>query len=209
MGKPLDVKNLIFDLGGVILDLSVESTVDAFSRVSGIEKEEAVRIFRTSPGFDVYEKGMMTDVEFRDFVRQVYRVEVGDSEIDRCWNAMLLGIAMNKLELLLRLKKTYRVLLLSNTNNIHLRYINHVILKNLNGETDLDKYFHKAYYSQRMLKRKPEAEIFQQVLDENNLAPGETLFMDDNALNVESAAKLGIQTIFITSTNQILEIFND
>jgi glucose-1-phosphatase len=205
----MDVKNLIFDLGGVILDLSVESTIDEFSRIAGIEKTEAVRIFRNSAGFDVYEKGMMTDQQFREFVREAYNVKVSDEEIDRCWNAMLLGIPMNKLDLLLRLKEKYSVFLLSNTNNIHLHYINDIILKRLPGEKDLDRYFHKAYYSQRMLKRKPEPAIFQQVLDENNLRPGETLFLDDNALNVESAARLGIQTILITSTNQILEIFND
>jgi glucose-1-phosphatase len=204
-----NLKTLIFDLGGVILDLSVDSTLTAFAALSGIDKAEVVNRFRSSPGFDIYEKGLMSDAEFRDFVRKTYNVKSSDAEIDSCWNAMLLGIPKEKLELLLRLKQKYTVLLLSNTNEIHLKYINSKILLPLTGKDNLDFYFHKTYYSQRMLKRKPEPEIFQQVLVENNLKPSETLFLDDNAQNIESAANLMIQTVLITTRNQILEIFND
>ena len=201
------VNTLIFDLGGVILDLSVETALGAFARLSGLGNHEVVRRFKESPGFDIYEKGLMTDSEFRDFIRETYEVKVSDEDIDRCWNAMLLSIPVEKLELLKILRNKYQVFLLSNTNEIHLHYINNNILKPLTGDDNLDVYFHKAYYSQRMLKRKPEPEIFQQVLDENKLVASETLFLDDNTLNIESARKLGIQTVLITTRNQILEIF--
>jgi FMN phosphatase YigB (HAD superfamily) len=204
-----NIKTLIFDFGGVILDLSVETTLEQFSKLSGLGKSEVIRRFRSSHGFDNYEKGMMSDSEFRDFVRDTFGVNAADAEIDRCWNAMLIDIPLEKLELLLGLKKKYRVFLLSNTNEIHLRYINAEILTPLTGKGDLDMYFHKAYYSQRMLKRKPEPEIFQQVLDENNLVPAETLFLDDNALNIESASKLGIRTVLISTRNQIIEMFHE
>lgn len=203
------VKNLIFDLGGVILDLSVDHTIRSFSKLSSIPHPEVKRIFVETPEFEDYEKGLLDDRQFRDFVRKVYSLDATDEEIDASWNAMLRGIPLEKLELLLDLKKKYRVFLLSNTNGIHLDYINGVLMKHLNGNPLLDDYFHKAYYSHRMLKRKPEAEIFEQVLQENNLRPGETLFMDDNILNVEGARGLGIQTIFITNPDHILEIFHE
>jgi epoxide hydrolase-like predicted phosphatase len=202
------IKNLIFDLGGVILDLSVPDTLSSFSQLSTIPVERVKEVFVREKGFEEYEKGMIDDQSFRKFIRGIYNISAGDNEIDRCWNAMLKGIPMRKLEMLNELKKKHRVFLLSNTNNIHLTYINDVILQKLTGENDLDKYFHKAYYSQQMLKRKPEPEIYQQVLEESNLKPDETLFLDDNRSNIESAAALGIQTILITSPDQVLEIFN-
>jgi len=203
------VKNLIFDLGGVILDLSVPHTLESFSRLSGIAIEEVKSIFIGSPEFEKYEKGLLDDQQFREFIRQVYHINRSDSDIDDSWNAMLRGIPVIKLELLLKLKEKYKVFLLSNTNGIHLQYINEVILKDLTAGNELDHYFHKAYYSHRMLKRKPDAEIFEQVLKENDLMPAETLFLDDNLLNVQGASSLGIQTIHVTNADEILELFNE
>jgi HAD superfamily hydrolase (TIGR01509 family) len=201
------VKNLIFDLGGVLLDLSVDQTIDAFSRLSGMDKEKVKTIFVSSPEFEAYESGDLDDNQFRDFVRKAYNISAKDEELDRCWNAMLLTLPIEKLKLLETLKTAYNLFLLSNTNNIHLRHINEVILRSVTGETDLDRYFHKAYYSHRMNKRKPEAEIFRQVLDENNLDPSQTLFLDDNLLNVQGASSLGIQTLYVTSADFVLNVF--
>ncbi|MBT1703560.1 HAD family phosphatase [Fulvivirgaceae bacterium PWU20] len=194
-------------MGGVILDLSVDHTLSAFSQLSKIDKDTVKRIFGSSPEFDLYEKGLLDDGEFRNFIRTAYNVIVADHEIDRCWNAMLLGIPLVKLNLLKRLQQSYSVFLLSNTNNIHLDYINNTILHGITGERLLDNYFHKAYYSQRMKKRKPEPEIFIQVLEENMLVPSQTLFLDDNALNIQSADKVGIKTAHITNPDLVLEIF--
>lgn len=201
------VKNLIFDLGGVILDLSVEATLNSFAKVSGMEKNESKRLFLASPGFELYEKGEYGDEEFRDFVRNVYKISASDEVLDACWNAMLLRIPKNKLELLETLKTRYNVYLLSNTNNIHLEYINNVLLP-VSGSNFLDDFFHRAYYSHRMKKRKPDAEIFEHVLSENNFLPHETLFLDDNAQNVEGASKLGIQTLYVTHPDLILDYFS-
>jgi FMN phosphatase YigB (HAD superfamily) len=138
----------------------------------------------------------------------VYKVTASDIQIDTCWNAMLRGIPTKKLQMLDRLRDQYNVLLLSNTNDIHLNYINHTMLPSITGGNQLDIYFHRAYYSHRMKKRKPDAAIFQQVLDENNLAPAETLFLDDNALNIEGAGSLGIQTIYVTTPDLVLDVFS-
>jgi epoxide hydrolase-like predicted phosphatase len=202
------IKTLVFDLGGVILDLSVPHTLQSFSAISGIDKATVQEIFETSPGFNEYERGGMTDDEFRQYLKKIYNVKVSDSEIDTCWNAMLRGIPAVKLNLLKDLQKQFKVLLLSNTNEIHLMYMNSILLPLVTKEKSLDNFFHKAYYSHRMLKRKPEVEIFQQVLDENGLRPSETLFLDDNKFNIESAASIGIKTVHVTYPDLILEYFN-
>jgi epoxide hydrolase-like predicted phosphatase len=201
------VKNLIFDLGGVILDLSIDHTLESFKELSGINKTQVQDIFVNSPEFEIYEKGEIEDAEFREFVRKAYQVTAADSEIDSCWNAMLRGIPTSKLDMLDSLKEKYNVFLLSNTNGIHLSYINDILLPSITGGNQLDIYFHKAYYSHRMKKRKPDAEIFQQVLDENDLEPGETLFLDDNAKNIEGARSLGIQTVYVTNPDLVPDVF--
>jgi putative hydrolase of the HAD superfamily len=198
------VKNLIFDLGGVILDLAVDDTIHAFSRLSGIEPQQVKKIFVSSPEFNHYEKGEMDDRDFRDFIKKRYKIKSDDSQIDYCWNQMLKGLPLVKLELLKELKRTFRVFLLSNTNGIHLHHINEVILKELTGENDLDQYFHKAYYSHRMKKRKPEPGIYQQIMEDNKLQEAETLFLDDNPQNIESASSLGIQTVLVTHPDVML-----
>lgn len=202
------VKNLIFDLGGVILDLSVDNTLQAFSTVSGLKKSVVKERFVSSGGFEKYEKGQLTDTEFRDFVREVYSVKVSDSIIDQCWNAMLLGIPSVKLDLLDQLRNTYQVYLLSNTNNIHLQYIQTKIMPSLRGHKSLDDYFHRAYYSHLMKKRKPDAEIFEHVLEENGLKANESLFIDDNEANIEGAKSLGIKTLHVPTPDLILTYFH-
>lgn len=201
------IKNIVFDLGGVILDLSVPHTLHAFASLSGIDPEDVRKIFVSSSGFIDYETGALDDHGFREFVREVYAVNVSDEAIDQCWNAMLLDVPPARLMLLDRLKERYNVYLLSNTNGIHLNYINGVLMPRT-GQRSLDSYFHNAYYSHRMGKRKPDAAIFEQVLDENSLRPEETLFLDDNFENVEGARSLGIQTAHVNKPDFILEYFN-
>jgi epoxide hydrolase-like predicted phosphatase len=202
------VKNLIFDLGGVILDLSVDTTLKSFAELSGIDKNTVKSLFVSSPEFELYEKGEISDEDFREFVRKLYKISASDEALDASWNAMLLGFPLRKLRLLETLKTTYNVYLLSNTNNIHLQYINKILLPRVNHAL-LDDFFHRAYYSHHMKKRKPDAEIFEQVLAEGNFKPEETLFLDDNQSNVEGAGKLGIKTVHVVQPDMIFDYFHE
>lgn len=202
------VKNLIFDLGGVILDLSVDHTLRSFSQLSDMPHARVKEVYASADGFTAYEKGEIDDATFRNFVRETFSISSDDAAIDKTWNAMLRGIPQVKLDLLLRLQGEFRVFLLSNTNGIHLEHINNVILDAGGKGMELDSYFHRAYYSHRMRKRKPDAEIFEQVLDENNLLPEQTLFLDDFDVNIEGAKALGIKTVHVTSPNLVLDYFH-
>lgn len=203
------IKNLIFDLGGVILDLSVDTTLKSFADLSGVEKNTVKSLFSSTPEFELYEKGGISDEEFRQFVKKLYQIDAPDEALDACWNAMLLGFPTRKLQLLETLKTSYNVYLLSNTNNIHLQYINNTLLPRVNHHTSLDDFFHRAYYSHQMKKRKPDAEIFEQVLVEGNFKPEETLFLDDNKSNVEGAGKLGIKTVHVVQPDMIFDYFHE
>jgi epoxide hydrolase-like predicted phosphatase len=198
-------KYIIFDLGGVIINLSVPDTFAAFAKASGKALEEVNRYANAQVFFD-YEKGLISDAQFREEVKTILNWKASDEAFDRCWNAMLLDIPIERLQLLERLKKDYRIFLLSNTNGIHLKKFNQ-ILNELTGLEAMDHYFHQAYYSHQMKMRKPDAEIFEFVLNENQLNPSETLFLDDNISNLEGAAKTGIQTFHVKTPELIFTLF--
>jgi glucose-1-phosphatase len=184
--------------------------MEQFSALSGLDKQRVKDLYASTPGFEEYEKGLMSDKDFRDFVRAVFAVQSSDEEIDTCWNAMLLGFPIRKLNLLQSLKKNFSVYLLSNTNNIHVNYINQIMLPGITHPgNSLESYFHRAYYSHIMKKRKPNADIFEQVLNENSLLAHETLFLDDNLPNIEGAKQLGIQTVHVVTPDLILNYFNE
>jgi FMN phosphatase YigB (HAD superfamily) len=205
--KIQSVKNIIFDLGGVILDLAVEKTLLQFSSLANIHPERAKELFQSGKGFLDYEKGLISDDEFRVFVRELFHVNATDEQLDTCWNAMLVRIAPAKLSLLTRLKEQYNVILLSNTNTIHYNYIQQQIMPTTGGIL-LDDYFHRSHYSHLMKMRKPDVEIYQRVLAENNIVAADTFFFDDNHDNIAGARAIGINAVHVPSNDFILTYFN-
>ena len=203
---PHEIKNLIFDLGGVIINLDVTQTHQAFATLAGCTVEEVRSKISTLAFFNEYEKGLLDDNEFRARLRASLNTTVTDAQLDTAWNAMLLDIPKEKYQLLLKLKSSYRVFLLSNTNNIHLQSVNQTVFKDT-GQPGLGHFFHRDYYSHVMKMRKPDPEIFQQVLAENNLAGNESYFLDDNLENIHGAKSVGIQTAHITSPGSVLSLF--
>jgi putative hydrolase of the HAD superfamily len=204
---PHEIKNLIFDLGGVIINLDVNRTFQAFADLASRSLEEVKSNISEKRFFNEYEKGLLTDDEFRANIRTLLNTNVTDAQIDTAWNAMLLDIPAEKYKLLLKLKSNYKVFLLSNTNNIHLESVNQIVF-NDTGQSDLSFYFHKDYYSHLMKMRKPDTEIFEQVLLENNLVANQTYFLDDNLENIKGAKSIGIQTAHITSPELVLSLFS-
>ena len=202
------VKNLIFDLGGVIIDLDVEKTKEAFALMSGKSVSEVQDILANSTAFIQYEKGLIKDQEFRNSVRYLLLTDATDSEIDMAWNAMLGSIPGKRIELLKELRKDYKLFLLSNTNNIHLVCFNEIV-KSVRGSSSLNPYFDRAYFSHIVNMRKPDAEIYNLVLNDNQLVADETLFLDDNESNLIGASQLGIQTFHVRHPDMIFSLFHE
>ena len=186
------IRNIIFDLGGVIIGLDTTRTLTQMGELLGLSNEKMRTLFQRDDRFKTYETGDLSDTEFRDFIRSFSREDIIDSAIDRAWNAMILDIAPERLSLLKTLKSNYTLYLLSNTNGIHLEYINTKFP--LYGVTSFEDIFDKEYYSHKVGLRKPNTDIFEYVLEDQNMDPSETLFFDDNEENIEGAKSLGIQT---------------
>jgi putative hydrolase of the HAD superfamily len=198
MGKPIfkpfsdkNIKNIIFDLGGVIINLSYQRTIDAFKSI-GFENFD--RVFTQANQTDIFDKmdkGLISPMDFRATIKAIFNVDVSDSQIDHAWNAMLLDFPAHRLELLERIKAHYCTFLLSNTNEIHFIAYNNM-LKETFGFHNLSHYFNKEYYSHLVHMRKPDPEVFLHIMEENGLKADETLFIDDSIQHVEGAKKLGI-----------------
>jgi glucose-1-phosphatase len=205
---PASIQNIIFDLGGVIININYQKAIDAFKKLS---KENCTIEFNQkvqSKLFDDLETGRISEEEFRNQVRECYQVEGTDEQIDAAWNAMLLDIPAERIELLQKLKKKYRLFLLSNTNAIHLIGFNKIVEDSF-GIPSLDSLFDKTYYSHLVGQRKPDVVIFEQVLTENRLKREETLFIDDSIQHIESADKCGIQTLHLAPPLTINQVFKD
>lgn len=201
------IKNIIFDLGGVIINLDYAKSTDALRAFSKNQDQVAFSQKTQSELFDLYERGDISCAEFRDGLRKEYDIEATDAQIDDAWNTMLLDIPAERIELLRALKKKYRLYLLSNTNAIHMRAFNKIVEDHF-GIPNLDSLFDKPYYSHLVRKRKPGVEVFEQILQENGLEREETLFIDDSIQHIEGAQKVGLQTIHLTpplTINQVLQ----
>lgn len=200
-------KNIIFDLGGVILNIDYLLAVKAFKDLGLGGFDTFFSQAQQKQLFDLYEKGEITSDNFRNELRIYCNGNIGDKTIDEAWNSMLLDLPQERLDLLKRFKQSHRTFLLSNTNEIHIDSFN-AYLQNDFNIADLSGHFEKMYLSYKVGMRKPDAEIFELVLSENKLDPKETLFIDDSIQHIESAKKLGIQTYWLdVKKESILDLF--
>ena len=200
------IKNIIFDLGGVLLNLDYSLTTRAFQKIdpafNSVDALYSKQLHNHL--FEDFETGAITSQQFRDGIRKLLQINIDDRTLDCAWNAMLLDFPSARLSLLEKLRSKYRLFLLSNTNAIHIQAYSE-ILKSTFGLNNLSKVFEKEYYSHQVGMRKPNKEIFQFVLSENNLDPSNTLFIDDSPQHIESGKKIGIQTLLIEKGKTILE----
>lgn len=186
------IKNLLIDFGGVLIDLDRERCIHNFKKL-GLEKvEELLNVYHQQEAFMQQEKGLITPAEFREEIRTMAGKLISDKQIDAAWNSFLVGIPTYKLDLLLKLREKYVVYLLSNTNEIHWKWS----CKNAfpYRTFTVDDYFEKIYLSYEMKMVKPEPEIFKAVIEDADIDPKETFFIDDSEINCKVAQELGIST---------------
>lgn len=191
-----NIRHILFDLGGVLLNLNVQNTIQAFQRsgISGFEKW--IGREQQPEWLNEFEKGTLSREEFVAIIQQHTGQPISTIEIINNWNAMLLDFPLRRLQILQQLQIHYDLFLLSNTNEIHEACFQEKI-KTQTGYSSLNVFFDRVYFSHRVGIRKPELPIFEKVLSENQLKPEKTLFIDDSKANTEAAASLGIQTIWL------------
>lgn len=199
-------KAIIFDLGGVILNINYESTINAFKKLGVANFDELYTQAKQNHVFDNFEMGKISPTEFRDYIRNASDTNLNDDDIDMAWNAMLLDLPLRRIELLKELAKTYSIFLYSNTNQIHLNAFRNSIHNQYGDNRLLEKLFIKTYYSHEINMRKPNANGFLKIINDNNLEVESTLFIDDSEQHIKGAKKIGLQTVWLENKD-ITEIF--
>jgi FMN phosphatase YigB (HAD superfamily) len=184
-------ETLLLDLGGVLIDVDYGAATRAFDALGFSDFGALYSKARQDHLFDGLETGDLSPAQFRDRIRQLYRPDITDREIDTCWNAMLGSIPPPRIELLRSLRERYRLLLLSNTNAIHVPAFEAIIARE-NNIADFKSLFHGAYYSCEIGLRKPHAEAFHHVLEQHGADPSGTLFIDDSIQHVVGAREAGL-----------------
>ncbi len=195
------IKNIIFDLGGVIINLDVNKTISQFNKIATTPFEAIYTQLQQSPIFDLFDKGLISENDFFYELQILINSNVKKEDLILAWNAMLLDFPMHRLKLLEKLNRRYRLFLLSNTNETHVSEFENQLFKT-HGYKNLEPFFEKVYYSCRMEMRKPDLEIFEYVLKENNLKSSETLFIDDTQHHVNGALKLGIKALLLEKNKE-------
>lgn len=187
------IKNIIYDLGEVIVDLDFHKTEEAFKSLFQLKDKEIYSYQKQSKIFDQLEVGAISPAEFRSALRKQFNVKTNDHEIDAAWNAMLLQIPSKKITLVQNLRTSYQSFVLSNTNEIHIQFLEQELLPE-HGLKNLNELFDHVYYSHEIGYRKPHAEAYSYILEKHKLPASECLFIDDKLENIETAQALGIRT---------------
>lgn len=199
------IKAIVFDMGGVLIDLDPKGCIRAFQDRMGFEKiKEIIDPFHQKGIYGELEGGQLSADEFRAAVLADSRPGCVPEDVDYCMSAMLAGMEPYKAGLLRDLSQRYPLYLLSNNNEIALVTF-HQILRDLG--LDPDTVFREEFCSFRMKMLKPGLDIYREAIRRIGLPPEEILFVDDSPANVEAARSLGIQTILSPQGDNLRKVF--
>ena len=193
-----NIRNLIFDLGNVILNIDTKLSAKAFAQYGMNDFEKLYTLASQNELFDRLEVGSITENEFYDEFRKVTGCKLDNQILEQCWNALIMDFPAARIEMLKSLKNEgrYRTFILSNTNIIHYRFYT-ALLNRTYGVDGLESLVEHAYFSHEIGLKKPNRDIFDHVVEHSHIVPSETIFVDDNEANIKAANALGFNTIFL------------
>ncbi|HOK37541.1 MAG TPA: HAD family phosphatase [Bacteroidales bacterium] len=194
------IKNIIFDLGNVLLKINTELSKEAFKN-HGISNFDSLYTLSNQVNlFDELETGKITEFEFYEKFRIITKTNLENETIEKCWNELIRDYPQENLEILKQIKNSYNTFIISNTNKIHYKHYTSILKQN-HGIENLESLVKKAYFSHECGLRKPDKNFFLLVLNKNDLIPKETLFIDDDIRNIKAAKELGIKTYHLEKLN--------
>lgn len=202
--KNSKIETIIFDFGGVILDIDPQLTYSEFAKFGpkSFQEEEIQTIVRK------FERGILTPEKFRNEMCNALGIKITDRQFDDAWNALLFDIPSERIEIIEKVKSNYNTLLLSNSNEIHYDlYVRDLQLRF--GYREFDSLFHKAYFSFDTHLAKPDPDAFEFIINQHDLKPEKTLFIDDSPENISVANSLGIKTYLLQKPERIRDIFRN
>ncbi len=202
-----DIKNIIFDFGGVIINISHLNVENAFKALGVSNFEILFNQANQSKLFQKFEKGEITENRFRNELRHLTGLNVSDEVVDKAWNQIIGDYPPEQIDILNKIKHNYRLFLLSNTNSIHYKYYIPKFASEFGYS--FESLFYRTYWSFKIGKRKPDQNSYYHLIAENSLNPVETLFIDDSIQNILAAQKTGLKTVYLTNNLDITKLFAD
>ena len=201
-----NITTIIFDLGGVILNLDMKKTERDLGKILEITNTDDASIPPFDKIYKDYETGNITTFRFLDYLHKRAVINVSHEDIINVWNDMLLDIPEKRIRMLEKLSKKYKLFMLSNINDLHVEAFEKIVH---DLQDNFFELFTKVYYSNIIHQRKPDKESYLIVIEENNLDVTKTLFVDDKAVNIKAAQDLGLQTLHITDNLDISDYFEN
>jgi epoxide hydrolase-like predicted phosphatase len=199
------IENIIFDLGGVILDVDYNLTRIAFEKLGVVHFDEMYSQANADKLFQKLETGEISEDQFYKELNRCTGLNLSAEEIRTAWNAMLLSFREKSLEFIEQIRPKYKIYLLSNTNYIHMNSFKKTFHQKKRTKT-FEQYFDKAFYSCEIGLRKPDAACYDWIIEELKIDSAKTLFIDDSLHNIEGAKKAGWQTIHLLTGMQIEDL---
>lgn len=193
------IKNIIFDLGNVLFPISGQATLCKFQE-SGVQDVEKLypKLFETDLPL-MLEVGKISPLEFLNSFNRLFGANLSQETFNECWNAMIVSYPEGNTPFLEKLKSEgYNLYVLSNTNAIHVDYLERMAQWR-------EGLFSKIYYSNEIHSRKPDLECFSWVINDAEISPEESVFIDDRAENIEGAQLTGLNTIHLTNQNDLYD----
>ena len=201
-----DIKTIIFDLGGVLMDLDKQKCIDAFKKLGFSDIDKYLGNYEQKGMFMDLENGTISAPKFRDEIRRHIGQAVSDQQIDEAFNSFLFGIPGQKLSLLERLHQKYTIFMLSNTNPIMVEGRISELFR-AQGQ-DIFYYFDRLYLSYQLRATKPSPIIFEKLIADSGILPQESLLLDDSPKNIETARKFGFHTHLVVPPEDFSFIFD-
>ena len=196
------IKNIIFDLGGVLLNIDYNKTAYAFKVLGASDFDSFYSQAGANQLFEQLETGDISNDHFYDAMQTHCHPGTTHQQIQTAWNAILLDFRPQSLQFLTAIKDRFNIYLLSNTNAIHHKAF-HQAFTNEIGLANFDDYFVKSYYSHQIRLRKPYVATYHNVLEDAGITASETLFIDDSVVNIDGANKVGLLTHLLLPNEQI------
>ncbi len=196
------IKNIIFDLGGVLLNIDFNKTKQAFENLGVKDFDSFYTKESANPVFEALETGHISNEEFYAALQKHCNPGTSFSQIQAAWNEILVDFRKESIAALPQLANQYTIYLLSNTNSIHHAAFTAMFEKEFDGK-DFDSHFTRAYYSHKLQKRKPYPETYSYVVKDAGIIAAETIFIDDSVANIEGAETAGLQTKHLLPAERI------
>jgi len=204
MSNPQNFKNILFDLGGVILDINVQATLKQFYELGFPAELMQYPESMSTDLFFKYQTGKLDTEQFRNAIRKSARVDMSDQAFDAAWNAMLVRIPEERTVLLRRLSERYPLYMLSNTSALHVEVFEPMYERT--AGVSMHEVFTKIYYSHEIGWHKPDHEAWEHVINDAGIRPEETLFLDDNIHNIKASQELGFRAIHIHERTNLMNL---